>query len=218
MKLRGVGSVGVVNATITLNPDGSYERLAVEKDPKEKSAQCGALISEVERALKAAVKDAELPNVKKTYKYTISFCLKTKTDLLKSDVSVGDDAIIVTSYADVDVAETSEPQKKESVEMPEKMPTFQGGDLNKFVLWLQTNVKYPAEAVAKSIQGRVIFSFVVNKDGSVGSFEALKSPDKLLTDEVERVFNTSPKWEPAEQDGKKVNVKFTVPIIFKMEE
>ena len=114
--------------------------------------------------------------------------------------------------------QTSEPQKKESVEMPEKMPTFQGGDLNKFVLWLQTNVKYPAEAVAKSIQGRVIFSFVVNKDGSVGSFEALKSPDKSLTDEVERVFNTSPKWEPAEQDGKKVNVKFTVPIIFKMEE
>ena len=114
--------------------------------------------------------------------------------------------------------QTSQPQKKESVEMPEKMPTFQGSDLNKFVLWLQTNVKYPAEAVAKGIQGRVIFSFVVNKDGSVGSFEALKSPDKSLTDEVERVFNTSPKWEPAEQDGKKVNVKFTVPIIFKMEE
>ena len=123
-----------------------------------------------------------------------------------------------TVSADVDVAKTSEPQKKKTVEMPEKMPTFQGGDLNKFVLWLQTNVKYPAEAVAKSIQGRVIFSFVVNKDGSVGSFEALKSPDKSLTDEVERVFNTSPKWEPAEQDGKKVNVKFTVPIIFKMEE
>ena len=111
-------------------------------------------------------------------------------------------------------SQQQKPQKKEAEEKPEKMPTFQGGDLSKFVLWLQTNVKYPAEAVAKGIQGRVIFSFVVNKDGSVGSFEALKSPDKSLTDEVERVFNTSPKWEPAEQDGKKVNVKFTVPVIF----
>lgn len=101
LKLRGVGNVGVVNATITLNPDGTYERLVVEKDPKENIAECGALISEVERALKAAIKDAELPKEKKTYKYTISFRIKyANNDIRQSSVQVGDDAIIVTSYAD----------------------------------------------------------------------------------------------------------------------
>ena len=96
----------------------------------------------------------------------------------------------------------------------EKMPTFQGGDLNVFRNWVQSNVKYPQEAQEKALQGRVVFSFVVEKDGSVSEFQALQSPDKVLTDEVERVFKTSPKWEPGEQRGEKVRVKYTVPIVF----
>ena len=100
----------------------------------------------------------------------------------------------------------------------EKMPTFQGGDLNKFRNWVQSNVKYPQEAQEKALQGRVVFSFVVDKDGSVSEFQALQSPDKVLTDEVERVFKTSPKWEPGEQLGEKVRVKYTVPIVFQIKQ
>ena len=96
----------------------------------------------------------------------------------------------------------------------EKMPTFQGGDLNAYRNWFQSQIQYPAEAAAKNVSGRVIFSFVVEKDGSSSDFTVLQTPDKLLADEVERVFKTSPKWEAGTQGGEKVRVKYTVPIVF----
>ena len=96
----------------------------------------------------------------------------------------------------------------------EKMPTFQGGDLNTFRNWMQGQIQYPKEAAAKNISGRVIFSFVVEKDGSTSDFTVLRTPDKLLAAEVERIFKTCPKWEPGTQRGEKVRVKYTVPIVF----
>ena len=99
----------------------------------------------------------------------------------------------------------------------EKMPTFQGGDLNVFRNWMQSQIKYPAEAAAKNISGRVIFSFVVEKDGSTSEYTVLQSPDKSLADEVERIFKTSPKWEAGTQRGEKVRVKYTVPIVFNLQ-
>ena len=97
----------------------------------------------------------------------------------------------------------------------EKMPTFQGGDVNRFAVWMQSQIQYPAEAVEKGISGRVIFSFVVEKDGSTVDFTVLRSPDKVLSAEVERVFNSAPKeWTAGEEKGQKVRVKYTVPIVF----
>lgn len=96
----------------------------------------------------------------------------------------------------------------------EKMPTFQGGDLNVFRNWVQSQIQYPKEAMEKNISGRVIFSFVVEKDGSTSDFTVLQTPDKLLADEVERIFKTCPRWEPGTQRGEKVRVKYTVPIVF----
>ena len=99
----------------------------------------------------------------------------------------------------------------------EKMPTFQGGDLNTFRNWVQGQIQYPKEAMEKNISGRVIFSFVVEKDGSTSDFTVLQTPDKLLADEVERIFKSCPKWEPGTQRGEKVRVKYTVPIVFAVE-
>ena len=96
----------------------------------------------------------------------------------------------------------------------DKMPTFQGGDLNAFRNWVQGQIQYPKEAMEKNISGRVIFSFVVEKDGSTSDFIVLQTPDKLLADEVERIFKTCPKWEPGTQGGEKVRVRYTVPIVF----
>ena len=96
----------------------------------------------------------------------------------------------------------------------EKMPTFQGGDLNAFRNWMQAQIQYPKEAMEKNISGRVIFSFVVEKDGSTSDFTVLQAPDKLLVDEVERIFKTCPKWEAGTQRGEKVRVKYTVPVVF----
>ena len=203
MNLQGQGGVGVVNAEIVLNPDGTYEHLLVAKHPKEKSEGYSVLIHEVERAFEAAIKVVELPKETTTYRYTISFCIQEENGIVKSDVATGDDAIVVMTY---------------SGDMPfikcEQMPTFQGGDLNAYRNWMQSQLQYPKEAKDKGIKGRVIFSFVVEKDGSVSNFDALQAPDKILVEEVERVFKLTPKWEPGKQNGKEVRVKFTVPIVF----
>ena len=110
-------------------------------------------------------------------------------------------------------------QKSQQQDMPyikvEKMPTFRGSNLTLFQTWMQSNVKYPAEAIEKGISGRVIFSFVVEKDGSMSDFTVLASPDKILADAVEQTFKSAPQeWAAGEQNGEKVRVKFTVPIVF----
>lgn len=98
----------------------------------------------------------------------------------------------------------------------ETMPLFEGGDPLKFREWLQTEVRYPAEALKQRIEGRVVCSFVVERDGSVSNITALQSPDRLLTNEVRRVLANSPRWTPGMQKGKTVRVKYIVPVDFSL--
>ena len=143
--------------------------------------------------------------------------------ILPEDVTVGQDAIWVVGY-DENVAEANakaaEAKVAEDGDMAyikvEKMPTFMGGDLNAFRNWVQSKIQYPREAKEEGLEGRVIFSFVVEKDGSMSEFTVLQSPDKILADEVEHVFKGAPKWVPGEQRGEKVRVKYTVPIVFEI--
>ena len=97
----------------------------------------------------------------------------------------------------------------------EKMPSFQGGDLNTFRTWVQERIQYPAEAAKQKIQGRVVVSFEIKTDGSLANLMVLQSPDKLLSDEACRVIESSPKWTPGEQRGQKVTVKYTLPVDFR---
>ena len=99
----------------------------------------------------------------------------------------------------------------------DKMPTFQNGGLQDFAIWAMSNVKYPEEAVKQNISGRVLVEFVIGTDGSVSSVKTLKSPSDILSTEAERVIKSSPKWEAGEHEGKKVNVRFVIPIVFATE-
>ena len=98
----------------------------------------------------------------------------------------------------------------------ETMPSFEGGDLLKFHEWLQSEVRYPAEALKQRIEGRVVCSFVIERDGSVSNITALQSPDRLLTNEVRRVLANSPRWTPGMQKGETVRVKYVVPVDFSL--
>ena len=100
----------------------------------------------------------------------------------------------------------------------EKMPLFQGGNLNAFRTWVQEHLQYPAEAVERNIQGRVVVTFTIEKEGSVSNILVLQSPDKLLADEARRVIASSPAgaWTPGEQRGEKVRVKYTLPVDFRL--
>ena len=95
------------------------------------------------------------------------------------------------------------------------MPTFEGGDINTFRQWIEARIAPQKGADGKALEGMVICSFVIETDGSVSEFTPLRSPDKRLTQEVERVVKLSPRWEAGRQRGQKVRVKFTLPVQFK---
>ena len=100
--------------------------------------------------------------------------------------------------------------------MVETMPQFPGKDFG-LRKYLAQNVKYPEEARQNGIEGKVYVRFVVTKTGDVDHVTIARGVDSLLDNEALRVVKTLPKWMPAEQSGKKVNVWFTVPINFRLQ-
>ena len=98
----------------------------------------------------------------------------------------------------------------------EEMPQFPGG-ASKLMEYLAQNIKYPKEAMETCAQGRVIVTFVVGKDGAIRDARVVKSVDPLLDAEGLRVISTMPNWTPGKQSGKAVNVKYTVPISFRLD-
>ena len=99
----------------------------------------------------------------------------------------------------------------------ETMPSFQGGDLNKFRNWVQSNVKFPQIALENGIQGRVVLSFVIEKDGRLTNIQVLQTPDRSLSEEATRVLEKSPKWSPGKQRNQVVRVKYTLPVDFRVQ-
>ena len=106
-------------------------------------------------------------------------------------------------------------EQGEIVNVPEEMPMFPGG-MSELMKFIQKEVKYPAEAQDKGIQGRVVVQFVVNKDGSITEATVLKSVDPLLDAESLRVVNAMPNWTPGKQKGEAVRTRFTIPISFRL--
>lgn len=96
----------------------------------------------------------------------------------------------------------------------DEMPLFQGKDLNTFRTWVQSQIRYPAEALKRGIEGRVVLSFIVERDGSVSTIELLQSPDRILSEEARRAVAASPKWSPGRQNGHLVRVRYMLPVDF----
>ena len=98
----------------------------------------------------------------------------------------------------------------------EVMPKFKCG--NKALMeYLMMNVKYPESAAKAKQQGRAVVGFVVRKDGTVSDVYIVKSTGyDVLDNEAMRVVKSMPAWEPGKQKGKPVNVKYYVPITFRL--
>lgn len=110
----------------------------------------------------------------------------------------------------------SKEEKEYSFDQVEKKPSFMGGDEYKFTTWIVQNMKYPQAALKANKQGRVIVSFTVNEQGNVVDAKVLRGVSPELDKEALRVVNSSPKWEPGEAKGKKVKVRFTFPVVYKL--
>jgi len=105
-------------------------------------------------------------------------------------------------------------QKKSDSAAIDIMPKF-NGDLNSFLV---KNLHYPANAIKKNIEGKVILKFIVNEDGSISDVTVVKGIGGGCDEEAKRVVQLMPNWKPGSQNGKYVKVFFTLPVHFKLDE
>lgn len=150
----------------------------------------------------------------------------TQADILEivdDDAEVEEDIMASTEdqvewvdLDDIDYVEVEpEPEEEEIFMVVEDAPEFPGGT-QALLDYLRKNIKYPPICRENGIQGRVLVSFVVNKDGAIVEPQVVKSVNKQLDQEALRVISTMPNWKPGKQRGKPVRVKYTVPVNFRL--
>lgn len=96
------------------------------------------------------------------------------------------------------------------------MPSFKGGDINKFREWVKKRTKYPETATVNGIQGKVYITFIVEKDGFVTNVKVIKGVDPLINDEAIKAVASSPKWTPGKQRGVAVRVSYLIMLNFEL--
>ena len=97
----------------------------------------------------------------------------------------------------------------------EVMPEFPGGT-EALLSFIKDNLKYPQKAIDEQTKGRVIVQFVIDKTGKVSSPEVIRGVTSELDQAALDIVSALPDWKPGEQDGQKVNVKYTLPVVFKL--
>ena len=96
------------------------------------------------------------------------------------------------------------------------MPEFPGG-MGGLMQYLSKNIKYPVEAQKAGTQGRVMIQVIIDKNGNITNPKVIQPVDPLLDTEAIRVTASMPKWKPGTQRGMPVNVKYTFPIVFRLQ-
>lgn len=97
----------------------------------------------------------------------------------------------------------------------QQMPEFPGGG-SAFIQWLTRQLRYPPLAQSQRIQGRVVVSFIVNKDGSIADVKLEKSVNALLDREALRVIRMMPRWKPGVHNNQPCRTMVAVPVVFKI--
>ncbi len=106
-------------------------------------------------------------------------------------------------------------EDEETMRIVEELPMYPGG-MVEFMKWLTKTLKYPDEALKKHIEGKVMLSFIVNKDGTLSDIKIVKSVNPLLDKEALRVAHMMPKWQPGKQKGKACRSMIAIPIVFEI--
>lgn len=173
-------------------------------------------------ALKSSVKFTA-PVIRKDEEVSDEDEVKSQHELTATKVAIsiadvkGNDEISGKDIADLkQVVTQAEPVKEKVFDVVEQMPTYPGGAAE-LMKYISEHLKYPVVAQENGTQGRVICQFVVGRDGRVRDVTLLRSLDPYCDKEAIRVIMSLPKWIPGKQNGKAVAVKYTVPIVFKLQ-
>lgn len=181
----------------------------------------------------------EIPVARETQKFTAPVIKKDELvkeenqvkqmDKLDEKVAVGNenkegtkDRLAEAVRSDIAVAAPPPPPapkpevSNKVFDVVEEMPHFPGGAAA-LQAFLSSNTKYPVVAQENGVQGRVIVSFVVERDGSITDVRVVRSVDPSLDREASRVVRSMPRWSPGKQNGSAVRVKYTVPVVFRLQ-
>ncbi len=200
--------------------------------PKKKEAK-------VERKVQVEEKKEVVKEVKSSIKFTAPVIkkdadvkpeeeMKTQDQIMQTNTAIG--ALDVKGNSDqgeilkVTQRVETEPVKAEPkpevenkvFDVVEQMPSFPGGP-SALMQYLSSNIKYPVVAQENGVQGRVVVSFVVERDGSITDVQVARSVDPSLDREAMRVVRSMPKWIPGKQNGQAVRVKYNVPVAFRLQ-
>ena len=147
-------------------------------------------------------------------KYTVPVMFRLSDDGQKEEYKPIPkiDETVVVGYASKQAPAEEDPV----FEVVENMPEFAGG-MGGLMQYLSKNIKYPVEAQKAGIQGRVIMQVIIDKNGNVTNPKVTQHVDPLLDTEAIRVTASMPKWKPGTQRGMPVNVKYTFPIVFRLQ-
>ena len=140
---------------------------------------------------------------------------KEKEDMSIDEVMLGDIDIIEPSEVNEAPNNTSCEDTKIFGDVVEQMPYFPGGT-KALLAYLEENVKYPDDCEEVCVQGRVVITFVVEKDGSISDAKVVKSVYPSLDEEALRVVSGMPKWCPGKLNGQSVRIKYTIPVNFRL--
>ena len=144
---------------------------------------------------------------------------KTNITIGAFDVEGNDEKGGEVLKAKEEIAQPEPPKHEEETkvfDVVEQMPSFPGGQ-GALMQWLASNIKYPVVAEENGVQGRVVCTFVVERDGSITDVKVVRGVDPSLDKEAVRVLKQMPSWIPGKQNGSAVRVKYTVPVTFKLQ-
>lgn len=242
---RNVKSMIIVFATIIAIIVAAWAKVAIENAlPKKVAIEADVELSKLAQKKEAKVERKEpvkveqeqkvIEKVKSSVKFTAPEIkkdedvqpedeLKSQDELAKTTTAIGsfdvkgnDDAAGEVLKAKEVIAQEVPKEEEKVFDVVEQMPSFPGGQGALFE-YLSKNIKYPVVAEENGVQGRVIVTFVVERDGSITDVKVVKAVDPSLDKEAARVVRSMPHWIPGKQNGSAVRVKFTVPVTFTLQ-
>ncbi len=215
-RTKSVAQTSVAQLSALNQPKKKAE---VKQQKKVKLEQPEKVVERVKSSVKFTA-----PVIKKDDEVKPEDELKTQDELMSTKTAIGALDVKGNDDANGEVLKIKEavaqPEPKPEVEkvfdVVEQMPSFPGGP-SALMEWLSNNVKYPVVAQENGVQGRVVVSFVVERDGSITDVKVVRGVDPSLDKEASRVVRAMPRWIPGKQNGSAVRVKYNVPVAFRLQ-
>ena len=231
-----IAAVVIFSVIAIKNVIQANQRVAVTTAVELSSIETKKKQPKVEKKAPVKIEQPKVEKVKSSIKFTAPVIkkdedvkpeeeMKTQEDLQKTKTTIGAFNVVGNDEvggevlkAKEEIAQPEPPKEEENkiFDVVEEQPSFPGG-AGALMQWLRDNINYPVIAAENGIEGRVIVQFVVSKTGAISDVRVARSVDPSLDKEAVRVVSSMPNWTPGKQNGSAVNVRYTLPVIFKLQ-